>query len=107
MPRSPIRVLVLVRPYLLGSALAHALTNAERDVLAVDIDNDEIPAGAFTVIVTTEQIPRVVEAEAIIELPPANSRSFGAIHHGRTTRLLAFDDPDAVGEALTNLAAAS
>ena len=98
------RVLVLVRPYLLGSALAHALERAEREVLVVDVDGGAVPPGRYSVIITTGPLPHGVEAEAVIELPPANSRSFGAIHHGNTTRLLAFDDPTTVSDALAQLA---
>lgn len=99
-------MLVLVRPYLLGTALAHALDTAERDVIAVDCDRQEVPPDSFSVIVTTERLPPGVVAEAVIELPPANSRSFGAVHHGSTTRLLAFDDPATVNHVIAELSAA-
>ena len=106
MSRPRPRVLVLVRPYLLGSALVHALDDCERDVIAIDCDHGEIPLGHFAVVITTERLPSGIEADAVIELPPANTRSFGAIHHGNTTRLLALDDPSTVSDALTQLVAA-
>lgn len=97
---------MLVRPYLLGTALAHALDGDDRDVIAIDCDHGDVPPERYSVIVTTERIPSGVEAEAIIELPPANSRSFGAVHHGSTTRLLVFDDPAAVNNVIAELSAA-